>query len=430
MSVVSAPAKGAPRGTFWQSFGPGLIWAGTAIGLSHLVQATRAGAAMGFGLSGVILLALILKYPFFEFGPRYASATGMSLIEGYRRIGRWALWLYMTVVLGIAVITQTAIVLFTAFLFLYAFDLGWSTTAAAAFIYSLCGGLLAVGRFRALDIAIKVMLGLLAVSTIVAAVLVLPRTDFSTFSLAWPAAGTVSFGFLLALMGWMPSDIAASVYNSLWTLAKDRASGVRASVGIARLDFMVAYVGTGFLAFAFLLLGTGLMYGSGLEFSMDGAVFSTQLIDLYAQTIGEWIRPIIVVLALTTMFSTTLTVLDGFPRVIDRAITLIQVDDVAVTANRAAGRLYWISFVLLGVGVLLLLAFFRGNLTTMIDFATGLSFITGPILGYLNLRAVTSTDMPEEDRPGRAMRIFSYLGLVLLGSVAVAFLGSHLLSWL
>ena len=83
------PAAGA--------FGPGLLWAATAIGVSHLVQSTRAGASAGFALAGVILIALVLKYPFFEYGPRYAAATGRSLIEGYARIGRWALWLYLAI---------------------------------------------------------------------------------------------------------------------------------------------------------------------------------------------------------------------------------------------------------------------------------------------------------------------------------------------
>ena len=83
------------KSRFWTSFGPGLLWAAAAIGVSHLVQSTRAGAVAGFALAGVILLALVLKYPFFEFGPRYAAATGESLVEGYARIGRWAVWLYL-----------------------------------------------------------------------------------------------------------------------------------------------------------------------------------------------------------------------------------------------------------------------------------------------------------------------------------------------
>ena len=91
---------------FWSSFGPGLLWAAAAIGVSHLVQSTRAGAVAGFGLAGVILLALIIKYPFFEYGPRYAAATGTSLVEGYLKIGKWALWLYFVITLAMSVIIQ------------------------------------------------------------------------------------------------------------------------------------------------------------------------------------------------------------------------------------------------------------------------------------------------------------------------------------
>jgi Mn2+/Fe2+ NRAMP family transporter len=49
--------------SFWSTFGPprpGLLWAAAAIGVSYLVQSTRAGADAGFALAGVILLALVL----------------------------------------------------------------------------------------------------------------------------------------------------------------------------------------------------------------------------------------------------------------------------------------------------------------------------------------------------------------------------------
>ena len=73
-----------------KSLGPGLLWAGAAIGVSHLVQSTRAGASYGFALVWAVILANLFKYPFFEYGPRYAAATGESLLEGYRKLGQWA----------------------------------------------------------------------------------------------------------------------------------------------------------------------------------------------------------------------------------------------------------------------------------------------------------------------------------------------------
>ena len=57
------------------TFGPGIMFASTAIGVSHLVQSTRAGAEFGFALVAIVILTNILKYPFFEFSSRYANAT-------------------------------------------------------------------------------------------------------------------------------------------------------------------------------------------------------------------------------------------------------------------------------------------------------------------------------------------------------------------
>lgn len=410
---------------FWSSFGPGLLWAAAAIGVSHLVQSTRAGAVGGFALCGVILLALILKYPFFEYGPRYAAATGESLVEGYFRIGRWALWLYLLITVSTCLFVQTAVVMFTAYLLGFAFGLSWSLPVIAAVLIAVCAAILWLGRFKGLDWAVKLVMALLAISTLAAALVSLPRADFSTVAL-WPSGiGTViPFAFLLALAGWMPSAFDISVWSSLWTLAKDESSGVKCSVGNALLDFRIGYVGTACLAFAFVILGAGVMFGSGESFSAAGTVFSTQLIDLYSQTLGGWTRPIILVAVVTTMFSTTLTVVDGFPRAIERAVRNLRLSQPGPLNAPAAGRPYWVSIAVLGASTVIVLALFIGNLTTMVDFATIVSFLTAPALGYLNLKAVTGPKVPLEHRPGKAMLMLSWAGLVLLGGVGVVYLGS------
>ena len=80
---------------FLLTLGPGILFASTAIGTSHLVQSTRAGAEYGYALLWAILAANIAKYPFFEFGTRYANATGTTLIAGFRTFGKWASWSYL-----------------------------------------------------------------------------------------------------------------------------------------------------------------------------------------------------------------------------------------------------------------------------------------------------------------------------------------------
>lgn len=403
------------------------MWAAAAIGVSHLVQSTRAGAMAGFGLAGVVLLALILKYPFFEFGPRYAAATGLSLVEGYRRIGRWALWLYIAITLSTALVVQLAVVLFTVFLVKLVFGLAWSIPLVAALLCSLCAGLLALGRFPFLDRVIKLVMLVLAVSTLAAASMALPRADFSTLEL-WPRAalsGAVPLAFVLALVGWMPSAIDISVWSSLWTLAKDRTTGERASPDAVLLDFRIGYVATGVLAVAFLTLGAALMYGAGQEFGERGTEFSAQLIDLYTGTLGGWTRPIVFTAVLTTMFSTTLTVIDGFPRAIDRGLRVAFVDPTGTSAYAGTGRAYGAAIGILSGLTVLVLAVFPGSLTAMVDFATIVSFLTAPALGYLNLRAVTSDSVPRELRPGRTLIALSWIGLVVLSAFAALYLLSR-----
>ncbi len=71
-----------------------MLFACTAIGVSHLVQSTRAGADYGLLIIGFVILITLLKYPFFEYGSRYANSTQTSIIDGYKKLGKPVLWLY------------------------------------------------------------------------------------------------------------------------------------------------------------------------------------------------------------------------------------------------------------------------------------------------------------------------------------------------
>ncbi len=70
-----------------KALGPGILYAGAAIGASHLVQSTRAGASYGFEIVWAVIFINLFKYPFFEFAYRYTAATGNSMLEGYRTSG-------------------------------------------------------------------------------------------------------------------------------------------------------------------------------------------------------------------------------------------------------------------------------------------------------------------------------------------------------
>ncbi len=422
-------------GAFRRSLGPGLIWAATSIGVSHLVQSTRAGADAGFALVAVIAVALLLKYPFFEYGTRYAIATGESLIEGYSHVGRWALWLFLAITLATAVISLAALALFLAYLTHYALGVSWPTAPTSGVLLALCGGVMVVGRYQGLDRVIKVLLLILVLSTIAAVVVTLPRADYSTLTL-WPAdviGSVVSFGFLLALVGWMPAPVDVSVWSSLWTLAKQRTAKGPISPPDLKREFCVGYLGTGLLALCFVTIGATVLYGSGVVLNPAGAVFSTQLVDLYGTTLGSWSRPVVLVAAIAAISSSLLAITDGFPRSLDRTITALRrtgqnraPDTDGPTGDtdtgRGVGPNYWYSMLGFGLVAFLIVLGFSGSLRTMLDFATTVAFLTAPLLGYLNLRAVTSSTMPTQHQPGPAMRALTWTGLALLGGTGVGYL--------
>jgi Mn2+/Fe2+ NRAMP family transporter len=64
-----------------------LLFAGAAIGVSLLVQSTKAGVKFGFGFFWALLLVHIFKYTFFQFEPRYTTTTGETLLDGYNKLG-------------------------------------------------------------------------------------------------------------------------------------------------------------------------------------------------------------------------------------------------------------------------------------------------------------------------------------------------------
>ncbi|MDA9312672.1 hypothetical protein N9515_07945 [Vicingaceae bacterium] len=55
--------------------GPGLLYAGAAVGVSHLVQSTRAGANYGLLMILVVIAANVIKYPFFKSAPFLQQPT-------------------------------------------------------------------------------------------------------------------------------------------------------------------------------------------------------------------------------------------------------------------------------------------------------------------------------------------------------------------
>ncbi len=403
--------------TLLKAAGPGLLMAGAAIGVSHLVQSTRAGADFGLQLMGVVLLINVLKYPFFEYGHRFAVATGSNLLDGYKQMGSGFLWAFLALAAVTAVGSIAGVTFVTAGLAQHFFGnvippIMWSVT-----VMGVCVALLIGGHYKALDGTMKAIMAVLAVATVVAVVAAVLHGPVAPAGYESPSPWTMaSLPFLIALMGWMPAPVEISVFQSLWIQARDRESGRRTTLEEAHFDFNLGYGLTTVLAVFFVALGAMVMHGSGLTLQNSSGGFATQLIDVYKQVLGGWAGPVIAIAAFATMFSTTLTVIDGYPRALAVGTHLM------VPRLAGSDRLYSVWMLVTCLAALVLITKFAASLTGLIDLVTTMAFLSAPIAGYLNFRLITSSATPEALRPGAAMRALSWVGLVFFVGISGVFI--------
>lgn len=399
--------------------GPGLLYAGAAIGVSHLVQSTRAGSSFNFDLLWVLIFANLIKYPFFDFGTRYATATGNSLIEGYAKIGRWAIDLFTILTVVSMFVIEATITVVTAGLFSFIFNVHINTALIATFLLLLSIVILAVGKYSMLDRLMKVIIILLSVSTVVAvfAALGIPKEINPDFITHFSFSNKANVFFLIAFVGWMPAPIDVSVWTSLWNVEKAKELGYRPKLKEALAEFRFGYLGTAILAISFLSLGALVMFGTGEKLSPSGSVFAQQLINMYTRSIGNWSYWIISIAAFTTMYSTTITVLDAYARVLTPLYSFYFPKKKASNSNRM--NMVWL-FVLFG-GTLTIILFFAKSMRSMVDLATTLSFVFSPALAWINYKAVTSNHFPEEAHPGSFLKILSWIGIIFFSVFTIIY---------
>ena len=355
-----------------KQLGPGLLYAGAAVGVSHLVQSTRAGASYGMVMIAVVIIVNVLKYPFFKAGPLYASQTGKSILEGFYEEGKLAMALFYIATIGTMFAVQAGVTLITASVISSIFNLTMPLWQVAAIILAVCFTILVIGKYKWLNNIIKWVILLLSITTIITLIATFAQPlEKVVETIAFDFSNTFDVLFLIALMGWMPAPLDISLWHSEWTLADSNKKSIKTSL----LDFKIGYWGTTVLAIVFIALGSLILRGSGEVLSDSGDVFASQVIGMYTTTLGEWAFIIIATTAFTTMFSTTLTVLDAFPRVLDKAIGL--------SFNKPVGKSYVWLLVVTIIGALTILLFLMENMKQLIDLATSISFITAPILAFL-----------------------------------------------
>lgn len=408
-----------PKKSFLQSLGPGLLFAGAAIGVSHLVQSTKAGAEFGFGLIWALLFVHLFKYPFFQFGPRYAAATGETLLDGYKKLGKGVLIAYYILNFATMFTIQAAVTIVTAGLasqLFGAFSVENNLVLWATLLMFISLIILLIGKYRLLDNLMKYIIMILTVSTIIAVTVALFSSKESFDVTQIIPSGATEITFLIAFLGWMPAPLDISIWHSIWSVEKDKTTILSTKRKDAVSDFNIGYMSTLFLGICFVLLGALVMYKSGVTFSDKGVVFASQLIELYTKNLGEFSYIFIAIAAFTTMFSTTITTLDASPRAMNRTTKLL------FKKQFKYGYWFWILFLFLGT--FLILRYFMENMGLLVKVATILSFLTAPFYAILNYKLITGKHTPKEHQPGIYLKILSIVGIVFLVGFSIWFLTS------
>ena len=354
------------------ALGPGLLMAGAAIGGSHLIQSTRAGADYGYSLLWVIFLALLFKYPFFEFGSRYAVATGETLLCGYMRLGKWKFYTFMIFsILSMFIITATLFIV-TAGLATNFFSFAIPRIYLCLIISVVCTTILIIGHYSLLDKAMKILVSLISIITIIAVLSVFSKTTVEVKTLFpqtyWNEGGIF---FIVALMGWMPAPLDLPVWQSLWSLARWKQTKYKPATKEVLFDFNLGYIITTIMALVFLSLGAMLMFGTNEFFANSGAAFAKQLSNLYAKALGGRGHNFINIGIFITMFSTTLAALDAYTRVIVHGYNLV----FPKVSEKTKTKLYTTLLFLLNIVALLIVSYLRHGMKFMIDISTTIGFL-------------------------------------------------------
>jgi Mn2+/Fe2+ NRAMP family transporter len=397
--------------------GPGLMFAAVAIGVSHLVFSTQAGAGYGLSLVWLVVLISLLKYPAFRFSVDYASATGRSLVPAYAKIGKVAVaWLVVGFIADMFSATA-AVALVAAGLFISVLNLPLTGPQAAVGLLIVTALILYKGQYSRAERIIKVLVILFSVLAVVAMVSAVPELGAEGRAILGDISPTeANLIFMIALAGWMPIPTNGAVLISAWVREKRQASGNAFDARTARSDLRIGFTLTIVLAICFVILGTAILFDTGRTVPTTAGGFATELLSIFTSAIGNWAYPVIAAAAIAVMWSTLVALMDVMPRVTDRLIGIL-----AHRPEDAPPR-YALFLAIQVVGCSIILFFLISSFNSFVLFATSVGFITAPAIAWYNYVAIKSDDVPAELRPGRFITAWNGIAVVAMIVFAIGFI--------
>jgi Mn2+/Fe2+ NRAMP family transporter len=407
---------------FFASLGPGIMVSATAIGLSHIVLAPIAGAKFGYALIWVVVLAHVLKYPCFDFGPRYTLATGNSLITGYAKVPgpkKWALWLFFFISLVGGCTAASALLSINAAVASAATGAFLPLPVFIGIIGAAIVALLAFGGYRALAFGSKIALAILMAVAIFAFFAAPPPLSAlpEMFKISLPAGSII---LVSSLVGLMPTAVHISVWHSIWALEhkpeweKLSDGSSTSTLRLGMRDLRIGYVASAIIAVMFTSLGATVLLPRGL--TPQGIDVIVTVSRIYTELIADWMYPVFMTTAFIAVFSSAYAVLDAFPRSMARMFKVLM-PNVRFFAEKEK-TVYW-SY----LGFILFYAILSNTLmpnpVVMVLISGVATLIVGPMVYGLNYYCVTRHIDDPELQLGLPTKVWALAGIFFMFGVAV-----------
>ena len=278
------PAPAETETPRWKVIGPGLVVAATGVGAADMVATLTAGSRYGYALLWAVILGVILKIVLVEGAGRYTLATGRTIFQGWRSLGRWTTWYfgpYIVIwgfVYGASAMSSTALPLAALF---PAVDLKiW------AILTGLMGfGMVWLNQYGAFEKITAALVGTMFLIMVALAIIAAPNFPdmlaglipmipdgglFYTLALAGGVGGTITlaaYGYWLREKGW---------YSPRW-------------MRVMRIDNSMAYVLTGIFVISMMIVGVEVVQAAGVALSAgdEGLLdLSAVLNERYGTVIG------------------------------------------------------------------------------------------------------------------------------------------------
>ena len=444
--ATAAATAGAPRKTIrleapgtgvrdtWRAMGPGIAAAMTGIGASHIMHGPTAGAQYGYALLWVIPFAYLLKYCAFEFAHRYTLVRGESIMEAYERTGKgrgnWPLWY-----LGFQSLANTfgiagralgaAAMLWAAFPFL-------PLTAWAVLVLLSSLAVLWAGKYKALELAVKIAIIVFAVCVLLAFFLQSPPPGEYLTRLAPtlpPVGALLLFG---AMWGYFPTTVEVAPMQSNW--AVDKKSGMvrvreleregyqvdvapnylRNHLKLFKRDMNISYVISMVTGMAFLIVGAVVLNPRGIV--PESSEMGLTIASIYTDTFGAWIFPIIIAGGVAALWSTVFTYFDGQARIFEEVCVRLHRAWDTPRIRKAIYRGFQILWVVAGTAII----FGLPEPILVVQIASFLALLFSPVLFWLNIKAIKD-NFTAEDKPFLPSKfMFAWAWTGVIGLLAIS----------